>query len=94
MRSVLCWRNADERERRIQAMRSTVPLIGAMSVQEVLEWHEAHAILGTPEQVIEQIQAYGSAGADEIMLRWMGMDDVEGLYVLAENVLARLDAEK
>ena len=93
MMSVLCWRNADERERRIQAMRSIHSDIGAQSVEEVLEWHEANAILGTPEQVIEQIKAYGSAGVDEIMLRWMGMDDVEGLQILADEVLAQLDAE-
>lgn len=93
MLPVLCWRNADERERRIQAMRSTVPFFGVMSVDEVLEWfRDVSAILGTPGQAIEQIQAYDSAGVDEIMLQWFGVDDVEGLYVLADDVLAHLTA--
>jgi len=45
------------------------------------------AILGTPESVIEQMRAYASAGAEELMIAWWSLDDIEGLEVLAEHVM-------
>jgi len=92
MLPALCWRNGDEREQRIRAVRST-PHLAAMPRDEMLDWlRNSSAILGTPEQAIEQIQAYATAGAEEIMLQWFGVDDVEGLQVIADYVLPHVAA--
>ena len=48
------------------------------------------AIVGTPDQMVQQIQAYGNAGAAELMLQWFDLDDIEGLRSFAQSVLPRL----
>jgi alkanesulfonate monooxygenase SsuD/methylene tetrahydromethanopterin reductase-like flavin-dependent oxidoreductase (luciferase family) len=45
-----------------------------------------HTIIGTPEEVAEQIRAYGEVGIEEFMVQWGGVADIEGLQVLAEQV--------
>jgi len=44
-------------------------------------------IAGTPGEVIEQIKAYDNAGADELMLQWLDLDDIDGLRAFARSVL-------
>ena len=44
-------------------------------------------IAGTPGEVIEQIKAYDNAGADELMLQWWDLDDIDGLRAFARSVL-------
>ncbi len=45
-------------------------------------------IVGTPEEVVEQLAALREAGLQEIMLQWLDLDDLPGLEVLATAVLA------
>jgi alkanesulfonate monooxygenase SsuD/methylene tetrahydromethanopterin reductase-like flavin-dependent oxidoreductase (luciferase family) len=70
-------------------MRNMLPADTGQSTEEQLKiWREARgAVAGTPDAVIEQISAYEAAGADEIMLQWLAMDDIEGLRSLASTVL-------
>jgi F420-dependent oxidoreductase-like protein len=49
-----------------------------------LEWTK---VVGVPSQAIEQIHAYGQAGLDRLMLMWQDQDDIDGLEVLASQVL-------
>jgi alkanesulfonate monooxygenase SsuD/methylene tetrahydromethanopterin reductase-like flavin-dependent oxidoreductase (luciferase family) len=49
-------------------------------------------VFGTPEHVVEKLQAYAAAGVEEIMMAWWGMDDVEGLETLATHVISHLSA--
>ncbi len=44
-------------------------------------------IVGTPEQVREQLAALAAAGVQRVMLQWLDLDDLEGLTALAEAVL-------
>jgi alkanesulfonate monooxygenase SsuD/methylene tetrahydromethanopterin reductase-like flavin-dependent oxidoreductase (luciferase family) len=43
--------------------------------------------MGSPEFIIEQMNAYASAGAEEVIILWFGVNDIEGLEALAEQVL-------
>ena len=43
--------------------------------------------VGTPEELVTRIAEFTAASADEVMLQWFGLDDIEGLEVLAEHVL-------
>ena len=47
-------------------------------------------IVGTPEMAREQIAAYADAGAQELMLQWLDLDDIEGLRAFAQTVLPTL----
>jgi F420-dependent oxidoreductase-like protein len=45
-------------------------------------------VVGTAEQFVEQLQAYAEAGVQRIMLQWLDLDDIDGLELLAQRVLA------
>jgi alkanesulfonate monooxygenase SsuD/methylene tetrahydromethanopterin reductase-like flavin-dependent oxidoreductase (luciferase family) len=49
-----------------------------------------HVIDGVPEAVVDEIRAYEAAGVQEIMIDWFDLDDVEGLQVLADEVIPKL----
>jgi alkanesulfonate monooxygenase SsuD/methylene tetrahydromethanopterin reductase-like flavin-dependent oxidoreductase (luciferase family) len=89
MLSVLCWRNPDDLEQRVKLMRDTIPQLAALSTEAILELMRStfRTILGSPEHVIEQIHSYATAGAEEVMLQWTSLDDIEGLEILAEHVV-------
>ncbi|HEX9795917.1 MAG TPA: TIGR03560 family F420-dependent LLM class oxidoreductase [Anaerolineales bacterium] len=55
------------------------------SLDEVRSWP---AIVGTPDEIPEQLEAYRRAGAQRMMLQWLELDDLDGLRLLAETVLA------
>ncbi len=46
------------------------------------------AVVGTPGEIARQIQQYRQAGAQQIMLQWLGLDDLEGLERLATGILS------
>jgi F420-dependent oxidoreductase-like protein len=48
------------------------------------------AIVGTAEQVIQQIHTYEQAGVEEIMLQWLNLDDIDGIQALATSILPHL----
>jgi alkanesulfonate monooxygenase SsuD/methylene tetrahydromethanopterin reductase-like flavin-dependent oxidoreductase (luciferase family) len=66
--------------------------LAPLSLEEALETlrTEWGAIAGSPEDVIEQIQAYEQAGVEELMLEWFDLDDIESAEVFARDVLSRL----
>ena len=71
------------RERRPEAPgKSDDELIASMR-------DEGHVVIGLPEQVRAQIDAYERAGVEELMLQWLDMDDIDGLRAFAEVVRAR-----
>jgi hypothetical protein len=38
-------------------------------------------------EVIEHLSAYAAVGVEEVIMQWFGMDDIEGLATLADQVL-------
>ena len=44
-------------------------------------------IAGTPDQWVEQLRAYRDAGLQRIMLQWINQDDVQGIGIVAREVL-------
>ena len=44
-------------------------------------------LVGTPGEIIDQLERLSAAGAQRIMLQWLDLDDMEGLKVFAEGVL-------
>jgi alkanesulfonate monooxygenase SsuD/methylene tetrahydromethanopterin reductase-like flavin-dependent oxidoreductase (luciferase family) len=85
----ICGRDEAEFERRLSWVRRAVPVWGAASLDEFITVlkQEFRAFVGTPDELVKYIQDFEAAGADEIMLQWTGLDDIEGITVLAEQVL-------
>jgi len=94
MHPVICWRDTTERECRLAQLRREGAPFSGMSNDEIVGMLQNYlgAILGTPENVIEQMRAYAAAGAEEMMITWWGLDDIEGLEILAENVTPYVNA--
>jgi len=52
-----------------------------------VELRERGLVVGTAEEIAEQIYAYSRAGAQRIMLQWLDLDNMEGLKDLAKGIL-------
>ncbi len=44
-------------------------------------------VVGTANEVVEQLATIAAAGAQRVMLQWMDLDDLDGLAALAQAVL-------
>lgn len=51
---------------------------------KLLEWNK---IIGTPAQVVDHIGKYQEAGAYRLMLMWQDQNDLDGIELLAKEVL-------
>lgn len=88
---IVCGRTPDELEARVKGFRRFADFAD-LSLDEVLtnlrEWFVP--FLGTPEAIVAQIRAYQDAGISEVTLQWFDTEDVEGLEILASEVLPSL----
>jgi alkanesulfonate monooxygenase SsuD/methylene tetrahydromethanopterin reductase-like flavin-dependent oxidoreductase (luciferase family) len=94
MDAVVCWRDEPELDRRLAAFRRLLPDrfadVTPIELRDGVRAVLGNMIDGTPAEVVEKIHAYGAAGLDELMIDWIDCDDVEGLEVLATEVLPHL----
>ncbi len=58
--------------------------------RDAAELRAKGAVIGTPAAVVEQLGEYATAGVQRIMLRWLDLDDLDGLEALAHHVLPQL----
>ena len=91
MRAVYFGRDTAEVDRRLNWL-STDPDYTGKSLDEILHilFTQKHEIVGTPDMILEQIQAYAAAGVEELMLQWFDLDDIDGLRAFAKSVLQHL----
>src|SRR5260221_579602 len=91
MLSLYFGRDMAELDRRL-SWRHDEPKYAGKPLNVVIEDLKASGgiIAGTPGEVIEQIKAYDNAGADELMLQWWDLDDIDGLRAFARNVLPQI----
>jgi len=47
-------------------------------------------LVGTPEEIVGQLQELSAVGVQRVMLQWLDLDDLAGLRALAETVLPRV----
>ncbi|HLH73547.1 MAG TPA: LLM class flavin-dependent oxidoreductase [Chloroflexota bacterium] len=93
MQQVVCYRNDAELGRRLQWLTRLAPELQGQppsAFREFLRGRSPNAIVGSPSQCLEQIHAYVEAGVEEIMIQRMDLDDIEGLQIIAEEVLPRV----
>ncbi len=76
----------------VLSWRRDVPDLADKPLNAVVEaiHSRGDALVGTPEQIMQQIQVYADAGVEEFMVQWMDMDNIKGLRNFAESVLHRL----
>jgi len=54
------------------------------------ELRESGIVVGTPADALDQLRTFDAAGVQRIMLQWLDLDDLEGLQILAEEVLNKI----
>jgi F420-dependent oxidoreductase-like protein len=47
-------------------------------------------IVGTADQMVEQLSQLSEAGVQRVMLQWIDLDDIDGLEIIARDVLPQL----
>lgn len=74
--SKLSWRHDD-------------PELAGKPLDEVVQLLHTtrHVLVGTPDQVIAQLRAYITFGAQEIMVQWLDLDDMDGIQAFATSVI-------
>src|SRR5207245_9379528 len=90
MQQVICYRNEAELVQGLRHQSGPNPGQSPAALLEGLRSRSPNVIAGAPSQVIEQIQAYAGAGVDEIMVQRHDLDDIDGLQIIAEEVLPRV----
>ena len=88
---IICGRTPAELEDRVRWFRRYTPFaempLDAMLHELRTDWG---AIVGTPDEVVATVKAYEAAGVTELSVQWPGLDDIEGLEVLAAEVLPKV----
>jgi F420-dependent oxidoreductase-like protein len=80
-------RDRAELERRVSGWRDMLGDASRSLDAALAAMRARNAIAGTPDSAIEQIKTYERAGAQELMLQWFDLDDIDGLRGFAESVL-------
>jgi alkanesulfonate monooxygenase SsuD/methylene tetrahydromethanopterin reductase-like flavin-dependent oxidoreductase (luciferase family) len=86
---IFCGRDDAELEQRARWLRGFDPEWVDLPLAALFERFRSLVLIlvGTPEVVVERLRAYEAAGATEVMAQWWGVDDIDGLRLLAEQVL-------
>ena len=87
MQQVICYRSEAELGPRLRFHAAQYPGLAPAAVLAAVRERSPSIIAGSPAEVIEQIQAYAAAGAEEIMVQRLDLDDLDGLQIIAEDVL-------
>lgn len=90
MTALFFSKDRESLERRVSEFKEQRSELANLSLEEALQTLQARMLIGTPDQLVGQIQAYVAAGAEELMLQWFEMDDIEGLRAFAASVLPQL----
>ncbi|MBC8505378.1 MAG: LLM class F420-dependent oxidoreductase [Anaerolineales bacterium] len=79
-----CEFSVDKREVKKKVKARTK---GKLSPKEL---HERGLMVGTADEIVEQLGELAEAGLQRVMLQWLDLDDVDGLEALAKGVLPQL----
>src|SRR5260370_10408311 len=77
---------ADLRERAAK-MRDFLPSLHGLDVDEAMAAIRKRRLVGTPEEVVEQIRSYSALAADLLMLQHFLLADPDALNLLASDVI-------
>jgi F420-dependent oxidoreductase-like protein len=55
------------------------------------ELHQRGLMVGTADQIVDQLGELAEAGLQRILLQWLDLDDIDGLEALAKGVLPQLN---
>ena len=87
MTSFLIGRDRDDLLRRAQQIGEIIPRYKGVAPDEVLKAAAESWLVGTPEEIAEQIRTRAALGIDLFMLQHFLLDDRDALRLLASDVI-------
>lgn len=70
--------------------KSEIELVSKLAGKDRTTLKQKGVIVGTTEQVIDQLLQFKELGVHEIMLQWIDLEDKDNLIDFAENVLPKI----
>lgn len=70
--------------------RDEVALAAKESPERIASGRERGQIIGTPNEIVDQLGRYAEGGVQGVQLQWLDLDDLSGLELLAAEVLPQL----
>ncbi len=94
IRVILCWRNDAEREQQLDALRRAAPMLPALPTEQFIQFlkENIYIICGTPNEVIEKLHTFETAGIEEFMCQYITLDHPELLSIIAEFILPHFNS--
>ena len=87
MLNYIIGRDKDELRERAVNIAKVVPRLKRDSPDETLAAARQSALVGSPDEISEQIKAYAKLGVDLFMLQHFVLDDTDALKLLASDVI-------
>jgi alkanesulfonate monooxygenase SsuD/methylene tetrahydromethanopterin reductase-like flavin-dependent oxidoreductase (luciferase family) len=92
MFNYMIGRNRAEVLERAEALKAIVPEYRPLEPEKILEEAAARTLVGTPDEIAEQMKPYTQLGVTRFMIQHFLMDDDEALRLLIDEVGARVNA--
>jgi alkanesulfonate monooxygenase SsuD/methylene tetrahydromethanopterin reductase-like flavin-dependent oxidoreductase (luciferase family) len=87
MTTYIIGRDLDDLRQRALQLAEVVPSFKRDTADEILNVARQRALVGTPEEIAEQIRKYAALGVDLFMLQHFLLDDRDALQLLASDVI-------
>lgn len=86
---VVCWRDEADLDRHTELFRRDAPPWRQQTHEEVKNWLVTvlGGAKGSPQRVIDEFGAYMECGAEEIIIEWFSLADLEGIELVGKEVL-------
>ncbi len=87
---VVCWRHEADLDRHVALFREHAAPWRDQSHAEVRHWllTVLGGAKGTPQQVVDELGAYFANGAEEVIVEWFSVRDLEGIDLLGRDVVS------
>jgi alkanesulfonate monooxygenase SsuD/methylene tetrahydromethanopterin reductase-like flavin-dependent oxidoreductase (luciferase family) len=87
MTTYIIGRDLDDLRRRALQLAEVVPSFKRDTADEILDVARQRALVGTPEEIAEQVRRYAALDVDLFMLQHFLLDDRDALQLLASDVI-------
>jgi alkanesulfonate monooxygenase SsuD/methylene tetrahydromethanopterin reductase-like flavin-dependent oxidoreductase (luciferase family) len=87
MTTYIIGRDVDDLRQRALQLAEVVPSFKRDTADEILDAVRQRALVGTPDEIAEQVRNYAALGVDLFMLQHFLLDDRDALQLLASDVI-------
>jgi alkanesulfonate monooxygenase SsuD/methylene tetrahydromethanopterin reductase-like flavin-dependent oxidoreductase (luciferase family) len=87
MATYIIGRDRDDLRERTAKMREFLPSLHGLDIDGAMSAIRKRGLVGTPDEIVDQIRSYAALGVDLFMLQHFLLDDRDALRLLAEEVI-------